>query len=68
MAFIIQVKGHLDIHKFDVEQYVNDGIMLTLVHSDGESDTRIENASHGLVVLFCLETSGYMPTLMTYTV
>ena len=64
----IQVKGCYEIHKLDVEQYVNGVMMLTLVDSDGESDTRIKNAAHGLAILFSLETSEYMPTLTTYTI
>ena len=57
-----------DIHKLDVEQYANDCMMLSLVDANGESDMRIENASHELAVLFSLETSGYMSTPTTYTV
>ena len=56
------------IHKSDVEQYVNSIMMLTLVDSDGESDTRIKNAAHGLAILFSLGTSEYMPTPTTYTI
>ena len=68
VAFGTQVKGRYDIHKLVVEHYVNDCTMLTLVDADGESDTRIENAAHGLATLFSLETSGYMPTPTIYTV
>ena len=68
MAFGTQVEGRYDIHKLVVEQYVNDCMMLTSVDADGESDKRVENAAHGLVILFSLETSGYMPTPTTYTV
>ena len=55
-------------HKLVVEQYVNDCMMLTSADADGESDTRIENAAHGLPILFSLETSGYVLTPTTYPV
>ena len=60
----IQVKGCYEIHKLDVEQYVNDNTMLSLVNSDGASDTRIKTylMGPGLSVLFSLETSGYTLT------
>ena len=38
----IQVKGCYEIHKLDVEQYVNDNMMLSLVNSDSASDTIIK--------------------------
>ena len=61
----IQVKGCYEIHKLDVEQYVNDNMMLSLVNSDGASDTIIKTYLMGPApaVLFSLETSGYRPTL-----
>ena len=61
----IQVKGCYEIHKLDVEQYVNDNMMLSLVNSDGASDTIIKTylMGIGLAVLCSLETSGYRPTL-----
>ena len=68
MAFIVQVKDHCDLHKFDVKQYMNDSMMLGFVDSDGESDKTVENASHRLAALFYLETSGYMHTLTTFPV
>ena len=64
----IQVKGCYETHKLDVEQYVNDNMMLSLVNSDGASDTIIKMylMSPGPAVLFSLETSGYRPTLTIY--
>ena len=49
----------------DVEQYVNDNMMLSLVNSDGASDTIIKTylMGPGPAVLCSLETSGYRPTL-----
>ena len=68
MAFNVQVKDRCDLHEFDIKQYMNDSMMLILVDSDGGLDTRIENAAHGLAILFSLETSAYMPTPTAYTV
>ena len=61
----IQVKGCYEIHKLDVEQYVNDNMILSLVNSDGASDMIIKTylMGPGLSVLFSLKTSGYRPTL-----
>ena len=61
MAFIVQVKDRRDLHKFDVKQYINDSMMLTLVDSDGESDKKVESASHRLAVLFSLELQDTCP-------
>ena len=56
------------MYKCEVGQYVNDDIMLSLVNSDGESNTRIKTylMGLGLAALFSLETSGYRPTLTIY--
>ena len=61
----IQVKGCYEIHKLDVEQYVNSNVMLSLVNSDGASDTIIKTylMGTGLAVHCSPETSGYRPTL-----
>ena len=62
----IQVKGCYEIHKLDVEQYVNGNMIL--VNSDGASDTIIKTylMGPGLSVLFFLETLGYRHTLTIY--